>query len=470
MTHGGYRGDHDEWPPPRPARPSRDDRYDPRSGVRRLVTAPGALRTTTAAEPRTAVPSGERPVDGQRPAAPRTVARAAVVRALPGRVRRRGGRHRARATASRRLRTVTAIRRRRPCRLVRHPPRDVPRGRPADLRPLTPDGRPRRFARTGSPIAGQPARPVNGRRSPAPARDAGPTSAVGQMPTSGPARQRPASSAGRTSARRQTPRPPAEQPRRTRPRAAAGRTGQPPTFDRAARHRQPYRGSTTPTPRATGSRPRYYDADRARTGSRPRPLRRRPRARTRPAGTAALRRRPAPTGGLSRVPADQPPRRPGCVAIGVIASLVVLAALRPRRGYPASPRRPDRPTRPAPTPAPRPSIDTAAISDLRRRPGAAHDGRGVPDRGRSPSTSPIAPYTDHHGPRPPQSCRTAATAAIGTLLASVGCNQVVRATMLRRTSDVRDHRRRVQPARTRRPRPRSRVHLAAGRSPRAPGA
>src|ERR1700742_3027357 len=68
MTHGGYRGDRDEWPPPRPRQASPDDRYDTdpgASGWPPPVNSPH----DEAAEPRTAVPNaGGAPWYGQRPA------------------------------------------------------------------------------------------------------------------------------------------------------------------------------------------------------------------------------------------------------------------------------------------------------------------------------------------------------------------------------------------------------------------
>jgi hypothetical protein len=410
MTHGGYRGDRDEWPPPRPAQPSPDDRNDPDPASGGWSPQPGVAHDQ-AAEPRTAVPySGEAPWYGQRPAVPpygrpepsyERYPDAYVVEAdgiVPGR--------------------------REPSTPYGHgdpppmsvpprpdPRRDVPRGRLADLRPFTPDGRLRRFAEDGSPIADQPGGPSTAAQPGAGPMGAGPdVRSTGQMPIFGPGAQTRGAQHSSDVGARQTPRSTGQQPRAYGP--GPQPTAQPaPTFD-------PQRDTGSHTrfydadPRTTGSQPRLYDADPHTTGSQPR----------------LYDADPHTTGGLSRVPADEPPRRRGRVAIAVFASLVVLAALgfagvtllRHNGSGSANAN--------GATSAPKPSFDTAAISDRTVDPALLTTAE-VFGAGTIPSTSPSGTYRIIRS-EADASCGTAATAAISTLLASVGCNQAVRGTML----------------------------------------
>jgi hypothetical protein len=422
MTHGGYRGDRDEWPPPRPAQPSPDDRYDPDPATGSWSPRPGVPHDE-AAEPRTAVPySGEAPWYGQRPAAPpygrpepsyERYPDAYVVDAdglVPGR--------------------------REPSSPYGHgdppptsvpprpdPRRDVPRGRLADLRPFTPDGRLRRFAEDGSPVAGQPGGPSTAGAPGGGPGGAGPdVRSTGQMPIFGPGAQTTGEQRWSDAAARHAPRPTGQPPREfgpgPQPTAQPAPTFAPPQRDTGSRTRF-YDADRRTTggqprfydadPRTTGGQPRFYDADPRTTGGQPRFYDADPRS----------------TGGLSRVAADEPPRRRGRVAIAVLASLVVLAAL----GFAGvTLLRHNGSGSANGATSPRPSINTAAINDRTVDPALLTTAE-VFGAGTIASTSPSGTYRIIRS-EADASCGTAATAAISTLLASVGCNQAVRATML----------------------------------------
>jgi hypothetical protein len=408
MTHGGYRGDRDEWPPPRPRQTSPDDRYDPDPGAGGRAPRPGEPHEE-AVEPRTAVPyPAESPWYGQRPAAPpygrpepsyERYPDAYVVEAdgfAPGR--------REPSTPYGRGDVPPPPVPPRP-----DPRREVPHGRLADLRPFTPDGRLRRFADDGSPVAGQPGTGPAG---------AGPdVRSTGQMPIFGPDTQT-------TGERRWAPAPggPAGPDRQT-PRPAGP---QPRSFASGLQSAAPQAAPFAASPRDTGSPTRFYDADPRATGSQPRFYDPDPRS------TGNQTRlydpdRPT-TGGLPPVAADEPPRRRGRVALALLASLVVLAALGfggvtllRHRGSTAA-------NATGGTSAPRPSIDTAAISDRTVDPALLTTAE-VFGAATIPATSPSGAYRVIRS-EAGSSCGTAATAAISTLLASAGCNQAVRATML----------------------------------------
>ncbi len=404
MTHGGYRGDRDEWPPPRPAQPSPDDRYESDPATGGWSPQPGNPHDE-AAEPRTAVPyPGESPWYGQQPAAPpygrpepsyERYPDAYVVEAdgfVPGR--------------------------REPSTPYGHgdppptsvpprqdPRRDVPHGRLADLRPFTPDGRLRRFAEDGSPLPGQPSAGPPG----AGLAGAGPdVRSTGQMPIFGPGAQTTGEQRWSDVGARQTPRPTGQQPRAFGP--GPQPTARPaPPFDPSQRDTGSHTRFYDADPRTTGSQPRFYDADPRTTGSQPR----------------FYDADPHTTGGLSPVPADEPPRRRGRVAIAVLASLVVLAAL----GFAGVTLLRHNGSGSANGAAsPRPSINTAAINDRTVDPALLTTAE-VFGAGTIPATSPTGTYRIIRS-EADASCGTAATAAISTLLASVGCNQAVRATML----------------------------------------
>lgn len=396
MTHGGNRGDRDEWSPPRPDQLSPDDRYDPDAATGGWSQRPGTPHDE-AAEPRTAVPyPDETPWYGQRPATPpygrpepsyERYPDAYVVEAdglVPGR--------------------------REPSTPYGHgdpppmpvpprpdPRRDVPRGRLADLRPFTPDGQLRRLASDGSPIAGPPGVPSRAAHPGTGPTGAGPdVRSTGQMPIFGPGAQTTGEQRWSEAALRQTPWHTGQQPRAFAP-------GPQPTARPAP--------ASEPPQRDTGSQPRFYDADPRTTGSQPRFHDADPRT----------------TGGLSRVPADEPPRRRGRVAIAVLASLVVLAALG-FAGVTLLRHNGSGSANADAVASPRPSIDTAAISDRTVDPTLLTTAE-VFGAGTIPSTSPSGTYRIIRS-EADASCGAAATAAIGTLLTSVGCNQAVRATML----------------------------------------
>gem|GEM_PF-1177808 len=178
-----------------------------------------------------------------------------------------------------------------------------------------------------------------------------------------------------------------------------------------------------PPPRDTGSQPRFYDPDLGATGSHPRLYE--PDAGTTGSQTRLYHADPYATGGLPRVPADEPPRRRGRVAIAVLASLVVLAAL----GFAGvTLLRHHGSSTANGTSATKPSIDTAAIADRTVDPTLLTKAE-VFGAGTIPSTAPPGTYRIIRS-EADASCGTAATAAISTLLASLGCNQAVRATML----------------------------------------
>jgi len=425
MTHGGYRGDRDEWPPQRPGQTSPDGgRYDtdPEAGGR--PPQPGVAHDQ-ADEPPTAVPyAGGTPWYGQQPAAPpygrpqpsyERYPDAYVVEAdgfVPGRREQStppgyGAPSRPDAGVSRRadddLPPMSV-----PPRT--DPRRDVPHGRLADLRPFTPDGRLRRFGPDGSPMTDQP--------GVAPSRvgqpGAGPIGAgpdvrnTGQLPIFGPdthttGEQRRSDAAARPSPRQSDP--------------------QPRAFGAGPRQATQPTQTFGPPPRDTGSQPRFYDPDLGATGSHPRLYE--PDAGTTGSQTRLYHADPYATGGLPRVPADEPPRRRGRVAIAVLASLVVLAAL----GFAGvTLLRHHGSSTANGTSATKPSIDTAAIADRTVDPTLLTKAE-VFGAGTIPSTAPPGTYRIIRS-EADASCGTAATAAISTLLASLGCNQAVRATML----------------------------------------
>ncbi len=412
MTHGGYRGDRDEWPPPRPGQTSPDERYDSDPGAGGWPPRPSGPHDE-AAEPGTAVPyPGETPWYGQQPAAPpygrpepsyERYPDAYVVEAdglAPG--RRHGG-----------------------VPPTSGPPRqdprpDVPRGRLADLRPFTPDGRLRRFAPDGSPLTGQPSAGPPGARP----AGAGPdVRSTGQMPIFGPDTHTTGEQRWPDGAARQTP-PTGSQPR-------GYGTGSQPTAQPAP--------TFGPPPRDTGSQPRFYDADPRTTGSQPRFYDPDPRSTGSQARfydpdshstgnqTRLYDADPHTTGGLTPVATDGPPRRRGRVAIALLASVVVLAALG-FAGVTLLRHHNSTAANATGTTAPRPSINTAAISDRTVDPALLTTAE-VFGAATIPSTSPGGAYRVIRS-EADTSCGTAATAAISTLLASVGCNQAVRATML----------------------------------------
>jgi hypothetical protein len=245
------------------------------------------------------------------------------------------------------------------------------------------------------------------------------------MPIFGPGAQTTGEQRWSDVAARQTPRPTGQQPRAfgpgPQPTARPAPPFDPPQRDTGS-HTRFYDGDPRTTgsqqrlydadPRATGSQQRFYDADPRATGSQPRLYDADPRT----------------TGGLSRVPADEPPRRRGRVVIAVLASLVVLAALgfggvtllRHNGSGSANAN--------GATSAPKPSFNTAAINDRTVDPALLTTAE-VFGAGTIPATSPSGTYRVIRS-EADASCGTAATAAISTLLASVGCNQAVRATML----------------------------------------
>ncbi len=256
---------------------------------------------------------------------------------------------------------------------------------------------------------------------PAPVRT---SAAPDRCRSSVPAHRRPESSAGRTPPLgkrrgRLTPQPrafgPGPQP-----------TAQPaPTFDPSQRDTGSQTRFYDANPRTTGSQPRYYDADPRATGSQPRFYD--PDPRTTGGQPRLYDADPRTTGGLSRVPADEPPRRRGRVAIAVLASLVVLAALG-FAGVKLLRHNGSGSANASGTTSARPSINTAAINDRTVDP-ALLTAAEVFGAGTIPATSPSGTYRIIKS-EADASCGTAATAAISTLLASVGCNQAVRATML----------------------------------------
>ncbi len=220
--------------------------------------------------------------------------------------------------------------------------------------------------------------------------------------------------------------------RRGRPDRNRGGTGraqaaQPaPTFGPPPRDTGSHTRFYDADPRTTGSQPRFYDPDPRTTGSQPRFYD--PDSHITGNQTRLYDADPHTTGGLTPVAADEPPRRRGRVAIALLASLVVLAALGfggvtllRHHGSTAA-------NATGATTAPRPSIDTAAISDRTVDPALLTTAE-VFGAATIPSTSPGGAYRVIRS-EADASCGTAATAAIGTLLASVGCNQAVRATML----------------------------------------
>jgi hypothetical protein len=191
-------------------------------------------------------------------------------------------------------------------------------------------------------------------------------------------------------------------------------------------------------PRTTGSQPQFYDADPRNTGGQPRFYDADPRntgsqtrvydadARNTGGQPRFYDADPRNTGGMAPVAADEPPRRRGRVVVAVVASIIVLAAL--GFGGVTLLRHHGSTGANATGATPGPSINTAAISDRTVDPtllttaevfGAA----SVPSTASGTSYQIIRSEAD-------ASCGTAATATISTLLASLGCNQAVRATML----------------------------------------
>jgi hypothetical protein len=425
MTHGGYRGDRDEWPPQRPGQTSPDSRYDSDPGAGGRPPQPGAAHDEADA-PGAAVPyAGGAPWYGQQPAGPsygrpepsyERYPDAYVVEAdgfVPGRrepstPHGNGPPNRPDPGPSRRPDDTLPP--------MSVPPRsdprlDVPRGRLADLRPFAPDGRLRRFAPDGSPMTGQLGVAPSGVGRPG----AGPIGAgpdvrnTGQMPIFGPDTRTTGEQRWSDAGARQTPRP----------------TGPPPrAFGAGPQQAAPPTHTFGPPPRDNGSQPRFYDTDPRTTGSQPRFYD--PDAGTTGSQTRLYDADPYATGGLPGVPADKPPRRRGRVAVAVLASLAVLAAL----GFAGVTllRHRSSTANAGATSATKPSINTAAITDRTVDPTLLTTAE-VFGAGTIASKAPAGTYRIIRS-QSDASCGTAATAAISTLLASLGCNQAVRATML----------------------------------------
>jgi hypothetical protein len=451
MTHGGYRGDRDEWPPQRPRQASPDDRYDTDPGTGGW---PPAAAHSEADEPRTAVPyAGGGSWPGQQPGASPydrpepTYERypdAYVVEAdglAPAPSRRLGAEVPPTAAPAR-----------------PDPRREAPHGRLADLRPFAPDGRLRRFAPDGSPLPGQP-----GAGGSQPGAGVGPdVRRTGQMPIFGPGtpisrpdqpatgeqrrpeyEPRPAGSPGSfrpspVGSPRPVGSPPGWQPAGAQP-AGPQSAGPPPlTFPPGS----PATGSQPryydADSRMTGSQPRFYDADPGTTGSQTRFYDADPRttgSQTRfydadPRATGSQTRiadgGARVAGGLPPVANDQAPRRRGRLIVAVLAAIVVLVGL----GFTGVTllRHHGSTGANATGVKPGPSINTAAISDRTVDPALLTTAE-VFGAATIPSTTSGGSYRVVRS-EADASCGTAATAAISTLLASQGCNQAIRATML----------------------------------------